>query len=316
MYVTEQDALNVIPKLPDIYDEPFADSSQIPTYLVSRIAKQKVTVALSGDAGDELFGGYNRYIFAKSLFSKIKKTPMPIKSLISKLIYSISEEDWNKYFGGLLDKRFANLGYKLHKGANVLNSSSIRELHFKLASLIQDPSNWLINSSEHKTILNDGIDRLSQFDEIEQMMFYDIMTYLPSDILTKVDRAAMAVSLETRVPFLDPKVIEFSTLLPIEYKIRNGVSKWALREVLYKHVPRNLIERPKMGFAVPMADWLRGPLRDWAEMLLNERRLSSDGFFNESIVRNKWSEHLTGKRNWHYQLWNILMFQAWLEKNR
>ena len=148
------------------------------------------------------------------------------------------------------------------------------------------------------------------------MMFYDIMTYLPSDILTKVDRAAMAVSLETRVPFLDPKVIEFSTLLPIEYKIRNGVSKWALREVLYKHVPRNLIERPKMGFAVPMADWLRGPLRDWAEMLLNERRLSSDGFFNESIVRNKWSEHLTGKRNWHYQLWNILMFQAWLEKNR
>tara|TARA_Y100000748_G_C15494408_1_gene487702 strand:+ start:819 stop:2741 length:1923 start_codon:yes stop_codon:yes gene_type:complete len=315
MYVTEQDALDVIPDLPHIYDEPFADSSQIPTYLVSKIAKQKVTVALSGDAGDELFGGYNRYIFTKSMFEKIKKTPSPIKYLARKLIYSLSEENWNKYFGNLFEKRFSNFGYKLHKGANVLNSTSIRELHFKLASLIQNPTDWLIDASEHLTILNDGIDRYVGFSQIEQMMIYDLLTYLPTDILTKVDRAAMAVSLETRVPFLDPSVIEFSAQLPLNYKIRNGESKWILRELLYKHVPKDLIQRPKMGFAVPLAEWLRGPLRDWAEMLLDERRLQNEGFFNVKVVRDKWNEHISGKRNWHYQLWNVLIFQTWLENN-
>ena len=315
MYVTEQDALDVIPNLHLIYDEPFADSSQIPTFLVSKIAKQKVTVALSGDAGDELFGGYNRYIFTKSMFGKIKKTPSLIKYLARKLIFSLSEESWNKYLGRLLENRFANLGYKLHKGADVLNSASIRELHFKLASLIQNPSNWLINSTEPSTILNDKVERFSEFNPIEQMMIYDLLTYLPTDILTKVDRAAMAVSLETRVPFLDPKVIEFSANLPLNYKIRDGQSKWILRELLYKHVPKDLIERPKMGFAVPLAEWLRGPLKDWAEFLLDEKRLHEEGFFNVDVVREKWNEHVSGKRNWHYQLWNVLIFQIWLENN-
>ncbi len=315
MYVTEQDALDVIPYLPHIYDEPFADSSQIPTYLVSKIAKQKVTVALSGDAGDELFGGYNRYIFTKNMFKKIKKTPSPIKYLARKLIYSLSEESWNKYFGNLFEKRFSNFGYKLHKGADVLNSTSIRELHLKLASLIQNPTDWLIDTPEHLTILNDGIDRYAEFSQIEQMMIYDLLTYLPTDILTKVDRAAMAVSLETRVPFLDPSVIEFSAQLPLNYKIRNGESKWILRELLYKYVPKDLIERPKMGFAVPLAQWLRGPLRDWAEVLLDERRLQNEGYFNAKVVRDKWNEHISGKRNWHYQLWNVLIFQSWLENN-
>jgi len=163
--------------------------------------------------------------------------------------------------------------------------------------------------------LNDDVDLFSGLDPIEQMMAYDLVTYLPTDILTKVDRAAMATSLETRVPFLDKSVIEFSASLPFEYKIRDGVTKWVLREVLYKHVPKSLIERPKMGFGVPLAEWLRGPLRDWAENLLAEQRLKEDGFFNVSLVRNKWNEHISGKRNWHHQLWNVLVFQAWLNAN-
>ncbi len=314
-YVTDSDALDVIPYLPSIYDEPFADSSQIPTFLVSQFAKHEVTVALSGDAGDELFGGYNRYVFSDKIFSKIAKAPNLFRKLISKTIFSMSEDKWDSILGGLMNKRYANIGHKLHKAANVLSAESIRDLHFQLISQIHNPSDWLINANEHKTILNDGIERFGELNFVEQMMAYDLITYLPTDILTKVDRAAMAVSLETRVPFLDLEVIELSALLPMEFKIRNGVTKWALREILYKHVPKDLIERPKMGFAVPLAEWLRGPLKDWAESLLDEKRLHQEGFFNVEFVRSKWVEHISGSRNWHHQLWNVLMFQAWLEKN-
>ena len=315
MYVSERDALDIIPYLPDIYDEPFADSSQIPTYLVSKFAKQEVTVALTGDAGDELFGGYNRYVFAEKMFSKIMKAPIPIRQLISSAIFSRTEEKWDTLLNGFLSEHFANIGHKLHKVANILPTKSIRDMHFKLVSQINNPSDWLLNTNEYKTILNDDTKRFVELNPIEQMMAYDLITYLPTDILTKVDRAAMAVSLETRVPFLDPNVIEFSAALPMEYKIRNGVTKWALREVLYKYVPKDLIERPKMGFGVPLAEWLRGPLQDWAESLLDEKRLDQEGFFDVEFVRNKWLEHLSGKQNWHHQLWNVLMFQAWLEKN-
>lgn len=314
-YVTDRDALDVIPHLSEIYDEPFADSSQIPTFLVSQFAKHEVTVALSGDAGDELFGGYNRYVFSDKIFSKIAKAPNLIRKLISQTIFSMSEDKWDIILGGLLNKRYANIGHKLHKAANVLPAESIRNLHFQLISQIHNPSDWLINANEYKTILNDGIERFAELNFVEQMMAYDLITYLPTDILTKVDRAAMAVSLETRVPFLDLEVIEFSALLPMEFKIRNGVTKWALREILYKHVPKDLIERPKMGFAVPLAEWLRGPLKDWAESLLDEKRLHQEGFFNVEFVRSKWAQHLSGNQNWHHQLWNVLMFQAWLEKN-
>ena len=314
-YVTEQDALNVIPRLPYIYDEPFADSSQIPTFLVSQFAKQKVTVALSGDAGDELFGGYNRYVVTKKMFSKILKSPASIRKLLSKTIFSVSEEKWNNLLGWFMSRQYSEIGHKLHKAANVLSSETIIDLHFKLVSQIQNPSDWLINSKEYKTKFNHDNELFVDLDSIEKMMAYDLITYLPTDILTKVDRAAMAVSLETRVPFLDPDVIKFSASLPMEFKIRNGVSKWLLREVLYKHVPKNLVERPKMGFAVPLADWLRGPLSDWAESLLDENRLHQEGFFNVEFVRSKWLEHKSGKQNWHHQLWNVLMFQAWLEKN-
>ena len=315
MYVNERDALDIIPSLPNIYDEPFADSSQIPTYLVSKFAKQEVTVALSGDAGDELFGGYNRYVFAEKMFSKIMKGPISIRQLISSAIFTMTEEKWNTLLNNFLSERFADIGHKLHKVANVLPAKSIRDMHFKLVSQIHNPSDWLLNANEYKTSLNDDTKRFVELNPIEQMMAYDLITYLPTDILTKVDRAAMAVSLETRVPFLDLNVIEFSASLPMEFKIRNGVTKWALREVLYKHVPKDLIERPKMGFGVPLAEWLRGPLQDWAEPLLDEKRLHQEGFFDVEFVRNKWLEHLSGKQNWHHQLWNVLMFQAWLEKN-
>jgi len=316
MHVSDRDALDVIPFLPHIYDEPFADSSQIPTYLVSKLAKQKVTVALSGDAGDELFGGYNRYVFSNQFFRKIKMLPISLRKLIASSILGVSQENWNMLLGGIFRKRFVNVGFKLHKGANVLSSRSIRELHYKLASQIESPENWLISSKEYVTLLNDDVDHFSSLDPIEQMMAYDLVTYLPTDILTKVDRAAMAVSLETRVPFLDKSVVEFSASLPLDYKIRDGVTKWVLREVLYKYVPKDLIERPKMGFGVPLGEWLRGPLRDWAESLLDAKRLRDEGFFNAPLLRQKWHDHLTGKHNWHHQLWNVLMFQAWLETNQ
>ena len=314
-YVTDSDALDVIPNLPNIYDEPFADSSQIPTFLVSEFAKQKVTVALSGDAGDELFGGYNRYIFSEKTINTVLKAPSIIKKLASKTIFSISEEKWTSLLGGFLNNSFANIGNKIHKTADILSSESIRDLHLKLVSQIYNPSEWLKNSNEYKSKLNDDIVRFEELNSIESMMAYDLISYLPTDILTKVDRAAMSVSLETRIPFLDLDVIEFSASLPIEFKIRNGVSKWALREVLYRHVPKELIERPKMGFGVPLAEWLRGPLKDWAESLLDEKRLHQEGFFNVEFVRDKWLEHLNGNRNWSFQLWNVLMFQAWLENN-
>ena len=314
-FVTEKDALDVIPNLPDIYDEPFADSSQIPTYLVSKFAKEKVTVALSGDAGDELFGGYNRYIFSQKMFKNISKTPDSIKKLMSKIMFSLSEENWNFILGRLIRNRYSNIGHKIHKTANIVSSKSIRDLHFKLISQIQNPSDWLKDSNEYESVFNDNEDRFKELDSVEIMMAYDLISYLPTDILTKVDRAAMSVSLETRVPFLDPDVIQFSASIPMEFKIRNGVTKWLLREVLYKHVPKDLIERPKMGFAVPLAEWLRGPLKDWAESLLDEKRLHQEGFFNVEFVRDKWSEHISGRRNWSHQLWNVLMFQAWLENN-
>lgn len=315
MYVTEQDALNVIPHLSKIYDEPFADSSQIPTFLVSKFAKQKVTVALSGDAGDELFGGYNRYLFSKKMFNRIKNTPISLRKLISIVIFAMPEQKWNSILNLMLPNRYADFGHKIHKVANTISSKSIRDLHFRLVSQIHNPSDWLLNFSEYPTFLNDDVERFIGLDDTEKMMAYDLITYLPTDILTKVDRAAMAVSLETRIPFLDPSVIKFSASLPIEFKIREGITKWVVREVLYKYVPKELIERPKMGFGVPLSEWLRGPLRDWAESLLEEKRLHEEGFFNVEFVRKKWSEHLSGKYNWHYQLWNILMFQSWLEDN-
>lgn len=319
LYVTAEQAMAVIPRLPTLYDEPFSDSSQIPTFLVSQLARQHVTVSLSGDAGDELFCGYSRYLMTANLWHKLATVPLPLRTLAARVLTCVSPQSWNKLAGvveNLLPQsaRFANVGDKLHKGAGVLASPSVDALYLGLVSHWHDPASVVIGGYEPPTLLTGDAPALDGLDDVQRMMALDMLTYLPDDIMTKVDRAAMGVSLETRVPFLDHRVVEFACRLPQSMKLHNGQTKWALRQVLYRHVPKALIERPKMGFGVPIADWLRGPLRDWAESLLDETRLLNEGFFKPELVRRKWEEHLSGRRDWQYQLWDVLMFQLWLEQ--
>jgi asparagine synthase (glutamine-hydrolysing) len=321
LYVTASESMDVIPKLPHLYDEPFSDSSQIPTFLVSQLAKSKVTVSLSGDAGDELFCGYNRYNMASRLWRNLELTPAPLKRLAAEALVSVSPGKWDRIgrsVGGVFRRgqAFANLGDKLHKGAGVLASKSCSDLYLDLISHWRNATSVVIGATELPTLLKGNEPELANADNIQRMMLLDMLTYLPDDILVKVDRAAMGVALETRVPFLDHRVVEFAWRLPQSYKLRDGQTKWALRQVLYKHVPKSLIERPKMGFGVPIGSWLRGPLRGWAEELLNEGRLRREGFFDPVPIRRKWDEHLSGKRNWQYHLWDILMFQSWFENTR
>lgn len=319
LYVTPQQAMDVIPRLPSLYCEPFSDSSQIPTFLVAQLARKRVTVSLSGDAGDELFCGYNRYLMTSGIWKKLSMFPVGTRRLMALGLAAISAERWNAMLGPMQSilpssMRHANLGDKLHKGARVLAASNLEELYRGLVSHWDDPASVVIGGTEPPTLLTGNAPQLQGLDDTQRMMALDTLTYLPDDILVKVDRAAMGVSLEGRVPFLDHRVVEFAWSLPQNMKLRNGVSKWALREVLYRHVPKALIERPKMGFGVPIGDWLRGPLRDWAETLLGEARLRREGYFHPAPVRQKWDEHLSGVRNWQYHLWNVLMFQAWLEE--
>ena len=318
LYVTPQQALDVIPKLPGLYCEPFSDSSQIPTFLVSQLARQKVTVALSGDAGDELFGGYGRYVLANNLWGKLSRAPVGLRQLAASGIGALSPAAWNRLaepMQSLLPHslRQANLGDKLHKGAAVMAARSIDDLYLGLVTH-WEPNGLVIGAQEPLTALRGTPLPLTGLDDVQRMMALDAITYLPGDILTKVDRAAMGVSLETRVPFLDHRVVEFAWALPQTMKLRGGVGKWILREVLYRHVPREMFERPMMGFGVPIVSWLRGPLREWAEDLLSESRLRQEGFFNPVPIRQKWAEHLSGKRNWQHHLWDVLMFQAWLRE--
>jgi asparagine synthase (glutamine-hydrolysing) len=321
LYVTSKQAMDVIPKLPALYDEPFADSSQIPTYLVSELARQHVTVSLSGDGGDELFCGYRRYTDTARLWSRLSILPVPLRKTIAQIVRTVSPSALNwvgKQIGS--DSRWARLGDRLHKGAEVITCSSLEALYMGMVSNWHESEMEVIRDHKHSTPLTSLHTELSGMSGIERMMALDLVTYLADDILTKVDRAGMGVSLETRVPLLDHRVVEFAWSLPLHYKLRpegNAVtSKWALRQVLYRHVPQVLIERPKMGFGVPIDAWLRGPLRDWAEDLLDESRLRREGFFNPEPIRKKWREHLSGHRNWRNQLWAILMFQAWLENTR
>jgi asparagine synthase (glutamine-hydrolysing) len=310
LYVTAKQAMDVIPKLPTLYAEPFADSSQIPTYLVSQLARQHVTVSLSGDAGDELFCGYNRYQMTAKLWGKLQRVPMPLRRATAAAITSLSPGRWDT-LGRLLS--VARLGDKMHKGSALLDKQSVAELYRGMVSHWPEPDALVLGSRESTTVLTGSQPKLNGLDEVERMMALDMLSYLPDDILVKVDRAAMGVSLETRVPMLDHRVVEFAWSLPMEYKLRGGVTKWPLREVLFRHVPRSLIERPKMGFGVPIDQWLRGPLREWAENLLGESRLRQEGFFNPEPIRQKWAEHLSGVRNWQHHIWDVLMFQAWLD---
>ena len=314
LYVTPQQALDVIRRLPTLYDEPFSDSSQLPTFLVSEMTRQHVTVSLSGDAGDELFGGYNRYSTTDRVWDKIRKVPLPLRHLASTGLKKLSPERWNRLAKWIPSgNKYVNFGDKLHKGAGVLVSQTSDELYLSILTHWSDPASIVINGVEHPTQIKRPQFHLQRI--IEKMMVLDSISYLPDDLLCKVDRAAMGVSLETRIPMLDHRIVEFAWRLPFSMKIRDGQSKWILRQILYKYVPKELVERPKMGFSVPIDSWLRGPLRDWAENLLDESRLQREGYFYPEPIRQKWIEHLSGKRNWKYHLWDVLMFQSWLEGN-
>ncbi|MBV2182165.1 MAG: asparagine synthase (glutamine-hydrolyzing) [Castellaniella sp.] len=319
LYVTPQQALDVIPRLPDLYSEPFADSSQIPTFLVSQLARQKVTVSLSGDGGDELFAGYGRYVRNERHWQRVSRWPHAARLLAAWGMRALPPEAWNTLLGPLQPAmprslRQADVGAKLHKAAGMLAARRIDDVYLQ-ALTRWEPAGLVIDGREPTTCLRGNPPRLEGLSSVQRLMALDAITYLPDDILVKVDRAAMGVSLESRVPLLDHRVVEFAWRIPQDLKRRDGVNKWILRQVLYRHVPRELIERPKMGFGVPVGQWLRGPLRDWAESLLDESRLRREEFFNPSRIRHAWEQHLSGRRNRHSQLWGVLMFQAWLEKS-
>ncbi|WP_193370325.1 asparagine synthase (glutamine-hydrolyzing) [Pelagibius marinus] len=311
--VTPDEARAVIPNLPDIYDEPFADASQIPTFLVSRMTREHVTVALSGDGGDELFGGYNRYYQAPAVLSRTALLPEPLGRYAAALILAVPPTRWSQMLGPLPKiGAIPMLGEKLHKIADILGKSP-QQAFCALVSQWPDPAALVTGGRENvDAVWSEAAGDLSGF--AARMQFADTQTYLPDDILTKVDRASMAVSLEARVPLLDHRVVEFAWSLPQDFKIRGREGKWILRQVLDRHVPRTLIERPKMGFSVPIDSWLRGPLRGWAEDLLSESRLKRQGFLDPAPIRARWGEHISGKRNWQYSLWGVLMFSAWLDQ--
>jgi asparagine synthase (glutamine-hydrolysing) len=312
--VTSKEALDVIPHLPEFYDEPFADSSQIPTYLVSAMTRKYVTVALSGDGGDELFAGYNRYQLTQRFWRSLSLMPRAMRKGAAAALTAVRPDRWTQLLSALPSRlRPPQAGDKVHKAASVLRLDSADAVYRRLVSH-WEPSEIMPQAREPKSILDDQTLMKDFPDLLPRMQFLDLVTYLPDDILTKVDRASMAVALEARVPLIDHRVVEFAWRLPENVKVRNGTSKWILRQVLYRHVPPELIERPKMGFGIPLGEWLRGPLRDWAETLLGEQRLREAGLVDAAMVRRYWQDHLDGRRNWQYLLWDVLMLEAWRER--
>lgn len=294
LYATAQDALAVIPLLPALYDEPFADSSQVPTYLVSKLTRQHVTVSLSGDAGDELFGGYWRYQAAAQQWARLQPFPQALRQGAASLL-----------------RPLANLGGRYQTALEVL-ASDARSLYLRQLMQARRPQNFVLRAGDLPTIL-DALPPISDFpDYIAWMMYVDFVSYLPDDVLVKVDRAGMGVALEGRIPLLDPDLITFAWRLPMRFKLRDGQAKWALRQVLYRYVPRELIERPKMGFGVPLTDWLRGELRDWASDLLDEQRLRAHGYFDVNAVTSLWNDFQRGKPYLQARVWTLLVFQQWL----
>ncbi len=311
-----QDILEAVTRMPDIYDEPFADSSQLPTSLLMTLARQHVTVALSGDAGDELFGGYNRFFLAIRVWNILRCLPYAVRRHIGSLLLTLSPGQWDALAGHLPSfLGLCHTGDKLYKVAEGLQSvRNFDELYLALLTKWNNAEIVVRGATHSLPLLSRPLDWLSSQDKFERMMALEAMTFLPDDILVKVDRAAMANSLETRVPFLDHRVAELACGLPLSQKIRGRKGKWLLRQVLYRHVPRELIDRPKMGFRVPVKEWLRGPLRDWAESLLAPEVLDKGGFFDTREIRGAWEQHLSGKRQFGSRLWSVLMFQAWLER--
>ena len=307
LYVTAEDALNVIPEMPSIYCEPFADPTQIPNFIVSKLASKDVKVALSGDGGDELFGGYSRYEHVNNIWKQLSYLPLPIRHIISKMIKASTNQSIYS------NEKMNNVNRKLVSGADVLSCKNVDELYTHVISQMQYPEDVVKNGRKKKTKLNHLKPDFGNLGCVELMMATDTINYLPDDILTKVDRAAMRASLETRVPFLDHEIISFAWSLPMSYKVKDGVTKWPLHQILKRYIPEKLTKRKKMGFSVPLHEWLRGPLREWSEELLDINRLKKEGYFNESIVERKWKEHLSGNVNNITFLWPVLMFQAWLD---
>ena len=311
LYVTSQQARDTIPSIPEFYDEPFADPSQIPTMLVSSLAKQQVTVALSGDGGDEIFAGYNRYHLTHKYSKAIFSMPATLRNALADAILKRSPE--------LLSRRFSflpmrSIGDKLHKAAYAIKCNGSDELYQNFCSNWKDPDTVAIGGRPLETFLSKAASELQSLPSIERMMAFDTISYLPDDILAKVDRASMAFSLECRAPYLDHRVFSFAWQLPLDLKIRNGQAKWVLRQLAYRYIPNSMLDRPKMGFGFPIDIWLRGPLREWAEELLSQDRLGDGNYFNMAPVQELWRQHLAGDFNWAAPLWSVLMFQAWREQ--
>ena len=309
-YVTVSEALDVIPKLASLYDEPFADPSQIPTYIVSKLAATEVNVALSGDGGDELFGGYNRYISAPQIHRAFDFIPHVIRSSVAKSFDSLPIHIW-QVIGRIF--RVNQAPDKVKKVLSILQSKDLDVVYARLTSHWFEENELVLNADSDYSLNNDWMGEGSVFEPEDKMMYQDMTNYLLGDILVKLDRASMGVSLESRVPFLDFGVIEYACRLPLDMKIRDSKGKWPLRRILEDYLPKKLFDNPKMGFGVPIHQWLRGSLRDWAESLLNESRLRDEGIFNVGMVRKKWLDHLACKGNYQYELWNVLMFQSWHE---
>ena len=313
---TSQMALDLIPRLPALYDEPFADSSQLPTCLISRLTKEHVTVALSGDAGDELFGGYNRHVWVPRVWAKLSRMPLPMRRTLSRTLKLGSAATYDRMMAlgsQVLPSRYhiRTFGEKLHKLADVLACSSEKELYGGLASMNRHPEQLLRSEYRSGRSVGDLYPVLAGFNQLEWMMLMDTLTFMTDDVLVKVDRASMASSLEVRAPFLDPDVYAAAWQLPPDMRVRNGVGKWALRQVLYRYVPRELIDRPKMGFAIPLDEWLRGPLREWAEDLLSAQSVGSIPQLDPVAIRRMWEQHLAGRGHFAQQLWCVLQLISW-----
>ncbi len=317
VYLQSSDALAVIPELPQLFDEPFADSSQIPTYLLSKVAKQTVSVCLSGDGGDELFGGYNRYLWGDRMWRVTNNVPKNIRQILAKLITQVPPRRWDQIYGMIelfIPKRarMANPGDKAHKFAGLIVGEGLGDRFLDMVSYWKNVDELAYGGSELATCFSNLSSSSALTGFAQQMMLLDQKSYLPDDLMVKVDRVSMGVSLETRAPFLDHRLIEYAWQLPQEMKIRNGHGKWLLKKLLGRYIPKELVERPKMGFQPPIGQWLRGPLREWSESLLDESRLNQEGYINSSVIQRYWKEHLSGDHNWAGQLWTVLMFQAWL----
>ncbi|RYG81185.1 MAG: asparagine synthetase B, partial [Alphaproteobacteria bacterium] len=316
LYVSADDALAVVPKLSAIWDEPFSDSSQIPTYLVSRLTRQSVTVSLSGDGGDELFGGYNRYTTAMRIWDHARHVPRPLRTMLGRVMTTPAAATAARAVAGVLPERVRPLGFvdRLPKVGRLLLEDSAEGMYQRLIAGGGDARELLRGDFDDHALA--GWEATDWPDFRQFMMYADTLNYLPDDILVKVDRASMAVSLETRAPFLDYRVAEYAWRLPMSARIRNGVGKHIIREILERYVPRSLTDRPKMGFAMPVSSWLSGALRPWAESLLAADRLDREGLFDPIHVQSLWRDYLAGRTGLQDALWSILMFQAWWEENR